>query len=147
MYNFAKKRKIWNVYGYRLCISAEWKCFFKSAICMTFNRKTVTRNISLLPCKSLLQNQKRINWTFYGRGNSIFTSVVGVTGTVWELVISIQLSFTGWKTSNIKEVGWQCINMCTFPIVWEGLATPYFVAIAMTHVNRSPVLTNHVSVC
>lgn len=26
---------------------------------MTFNRKTVTRNISLLPCKSLLQNQKR----------------------------------------------------------------------------------------
>lgn len=34
------------------------KMFLKSAISMTFNLKTVTRHISLLPCKSVLQNQK-----------------------------------------------------------------------------------------
>lgn len=35
------------------------KMFLKSAISITFNRKTVIRHISPLPCKSLLQNQKR----------------------------------------------------------------------------------------
>lgn len=35
------------------------KMFLKSAISMTLNHKIVTRHISLLPCKSLLQNQKR----------------------------------------------------------------------------------------
>lgn len=39
----------------------KWRVemFLKSAISITFNRKTVIRHISHLPCKSLLQNQKR----------------------------------------------------------------------------------------
>lgn len=101
MYNFTEKRKIWNVYAYRFCISAEcMEMLLKSWLLIV---KLVHDAFSSFLASLCYKIKNGISWTFYGRGNPIFTLEVGVTGTVWKLGIFIQLYFTGWKTSNIKK--------------------------------------------